>query len=51
MAKSIPTSAVGLKAGSKAKAVGSIETYLEEFGYLESEDLHPRYVRVVPSSI
>ena len=38
MAKNIPTSAVGLKAGSKAKAVGSIQTYLEEFGYLESEE-------------
>jgi peptidoglycan hydrolase-like protein with peptidoglycan-binding domain len=30
---------VGLKAGSKAKAVGSVQAYLEEFGYLEGKDL------------
>lgn len=35
MSKSIPTSAVGLKAGSKAKAVSSVQAYLEQFGYLE----------------
>ncbi len=40
MSKSIPTSAVGLKAGSTAKAVTSVQAYLEEFGYLESEE-HP----------
>ena len=38
MSKSIPTGAVGLKAGSKAKAVRPIQAYLEEFGYLESEE-------------
>jgi peptidoglycan hydrolase-like protein with peptidoglycan-binding domain len=37
MSKTIPTSAVGLKAGSKAKAVGSIQAYLEQFGYLEGD--------------
>ena len=35
MAKSIPASAVGLKKGSKAQAVRSVQGYLEEFGYLE----------------
>jgi peptidoglycan hydrolase-like protein with peptidoglycan-binding domain len=39
MSKNIPTGAVGLKAGSKAKAVGSVQAYLEEFGYLEGKDL------------
>jgi len=37
MSKNIPTSAVGLKAGSKAKAVRSVQAYLEEFGYLEGD--------------
>ena len=37
MSKDIPTSAVGPKAGSKAKAVGSVQAHLEEFGYLEGE--------------
>ena len=37
MSKSIPKNAVGLKAGSKAKAVESIQDYLKEFGYLASE--------------
>ncbi len=38
MADRIPTSAVGLKAGSKAKSVRPIQEYLEHFGYLESEE-------------
>lgn len=38
MSQSIPTGAVGLKAGSKAKAVRPIQAYLEEFGYLEREE-------------
>ena len=37
MSKNIPTSAVGLKVGSKAKAVRDVQAYLEEFGYLESD--------------
>lgn len=37
MSKNIPTSAVGLKSGSKAKAVKSVQAYLEEFGWLESD--------------
>jgi peptidoglycan hydrolase-like protein with peptidoglycan-binding domain len=34
MSKTISTTAVGLKQGSKARGVGSIQKYLEEFGYL-----------------
>jgi hypothetical protein len=37
MSKPIPTSAVGLKKGSKAKAVAPVQAYLEEFGYLEAD--------------
>ncbi|HUV12504.1 MAG TPA: matrixin family metalloprotease [Acidobacteriota bacterium] len=38
MSKSIPTSAVGMKEGSKSKAVVPVQAYLEEFGYLEREE-------------
>jgi peptidoglycan hydrolase-like protein with peptidoglycan-binding domain len=38
MTKNIPANAVGLKAGSKAKAVTSIQEYLQEFGYLEKAE-------------
>lgn len=37
MSKKIPTSAIGLKVGSKAKAVEDVQVYLEEFGYLASD--------------
>ncbi|MCP4308592.1 MAG: matrilysin family metalloendoprotease [bacterium] len=37
MSDNIPASAVGLKEGSKAKAVRPVQKYLETFGYLESD--------------
>ena len=37
MKASIPSSAIGLNEGSKAKAVGPVQQYLRQFGYLEGE--------------
>jgi hypothetical protein len=37
MSKSIPAGAVGLKKGSKGAAVRPVQDYLQEFGYLESD--------------
>ena len=36
--KKIPKTVIGLKEGSKAKAVESVQGYLQEFGYLEGEE-------------
>lgn len=37
MSQNVPASAVGIEAGSRAKAVRPVQQYLEEFGYLESD--------------
>ena len=37
MSKNIPKSAIGMKSGSKNKSVKSVQAYLQEFGYLQSE--------------
>lgn len=37
MTATIPATAVGLKVGSKAQAVRSVQAYLEHYGYLEGE--------------
>ena len=43
MSKNIPRSAIGLNVGSKAKAVKTIQDYLQEFGYLASDG--PKFER------
>jgi peptidoglycan hydrolase-like protein with peptidoglycan-binding domain len=37
MSESIPISSVGLKEGTRTKAVEPVQAYLQEFGYLESD--------------
>lgn len=37
MSATIPSSAAGLKEGSKAKAVGAVQEYLQQYGYLEGD--------------
>lgn len=40
MSKAIPAGAIGLKKGSKSRAVRPVQDYLEQFGYLDSKQ-HP----------
>ena len=37
MSRNIPKSAIGMKSGSKNESVKSVQAYLQEFGYLQSE--------------